>query len=479
MSSLAWWVDWCGKPSGRGTLCYYGAYLCLGMTVSQFGPVMIDLAVITGGSIRDTGFCLMARSFAYLLGAACGPVFDHFTGHPILAFAMLLCGVGTALIPSATSTLGLAATLMLQGFAMGLLDTGCNLLMLWWWAEAAGPYMQLLHCLFGMGATVGPLLLRIVESSGARDYVQVKGAGTDAAAHVEGKFTYSSAFYMSALACFAVSICFIFSTSPVARTDVAATPLPVTDVAVDLESDDIRHSKPETVKVSQPEASEVAVVTLITSENDLLERDKWFTVGTAAALLGIYVGAETGYGAFVAVYSVIELESSEARGQWLSSCFWLSITIGRFVSIWLSMALSPGTLLWLSMGLSAIVAIILVQAAKSQAGLWFVSIFFGLTMAPIFPTCLSLVESFFPVLGKYATILMIGSATGEMLIPALMSLTFGGGAEELTTAEARSNGPTANPTAMLYIVASTCVVNCGALFILQTFGKRVVGRLIK
>lgn len=518
-------LEWANTERGRGALLYYAGYACLGLTLSQFGPVIIDLAATTGGSIRDVGLCLTARSFAYLIGAAGGNLFDRFPGHPILAFAMTLCCIGTVLIPFAKTTGALAAIVMLQGLAMGLLDTGCNLLMLWWYGDGAGPFMQALHCIFGIGATSGPLLLRIVESLGAVDSVNVAG-GKTASAHAEGISTYAPAFYMTAVACGAVAIAFVFSVSPTARkapepaVDAAAAAkvegaaVPDTPATAPLyfeavSSDEIpgaasqgsptkdveavvaviaepivvaeAPTAPPPAGVSEqaaeatPGAAPAAVVAIDAIDaaaSAQFERDKWVTVIVAAVLLGVYVGAETGYAAYVTAFSVIELGSTEARGQWLTSIFWAAITAGRFASIWLSAVLSPGTFLRLSMGVSALSSLILIGAARSEGGLWFFSIVFGLAMAPVFPTVLSLVESYFPVLGKYATVLMIGSAGGEMVIPAIIASSFGGAAEEATVADGAASGPAANPRALLYIVAAACSVNFGALFVLQRLGAQ-------
>jgi fucose permease len=233
-----------------------------------------------------------------------------------------------------------------------------------------------------------------------------------------------------------------------------------------------------TVSVSEqaapaaPAPAPAPVVVIDAAAAAQFERDKWITVVIAAALLGVYVGAETGYAAYVTAFSVIELGSTEARGQWLTSIFWAAITAGRFASIWLSAALSPGTFLRLSMGVSALSSLILIGAARSEGGLWFFSVVFGLAMAPVFPTVLSLVESYFPVLGKYATVLMIGSAGGEMVIPAIIASSFGGAAEEAATADGAASGAAANPRALLFIVAAACSVNFGALFVLQRQGAQ-------
>ena len=55
--------------------------------------------------------------------------------------------------------------------------------------------------------------------------------------------------------------------------------------------------------------------------------------------------------------------------------------------------------------------------------LWTVSIVFGLTMASIFPTAVSFAETYIPVSGKIASILVIGASIGEGIIPQIMGNT--------------------------------------------------------
>ena len=568
-AAIAAWLAWARTPAGRGALLYNAGYLALGCTLSMFGPVILDLAAQTGGSLRATGFCLTARSFAYLLGASCGPLYDRMPGHRLLALAMALCCAGTALIPAARSSAALAATVALQGAAMGLIDTGSNLLMLWWYGPAAGPYLQALHCVFGVGATAGPLLLRWVEAAGD------VGQGVDAAGvRLAGVGTFAPAFHMTAVFCAAVCVGFVASASPEPRAEggggaaaaggadaaaAAAPPAPPalgdkevlrasestaawveavpggsaaawseampggkavpggvseTSVAVaaapaaggEMASSGAGAAVATGVAAAVTAAAPAAAVadtravaaaataasvvaaapgaaapSALPAETATLERDTWRVVLLAALLLGVYVGAETGFGAYVTAYAVLALDVSEARGQFLAGAFWAAITVGRFASIWVSVMMPPGALLRGAMGASAASALLLLVAGGSEAGLWVGSLAFGLTMACVFPTTLSLVESYFPVLGRHATVLMIGSAAGEMVLPAIIAAAFGGAAEEGVPADAAAAtpaaaAPAANPKSLLFIVAAACIGNVGVLLALQRAGESVAAR---
>lgn len=123
------------------------------------------------------------------------------------------------------------------------------------------------------------------------------------------------------------------------------------------------------------------------------------------------------------------------------------------------------------MAASAVSMLFLLVAGSTEAGLWIGSLAFGLSMATVFPTCFSLVESYVPVLGKHATVIMIGAATGEMILPALIATYFGDGAEASAEASA-----TASPRALLWIVTVACVGNVGLLLALQRQGESVSKR---
>jgi fucose permease len=183
---------------------------------------------------------------------------------------------------------------------------------------------------------------------------------------------------------------------------------------------------------------------------------------------------ETGYGSYVTAYSVLYVGSSESRGQLLAGGYWAAIMVGRFASIFIASHVSASLFLRASMLASAASALFLLLAGSSDTGLWLGSLVFGLAMACVYPTTLSLVESFFPVLGRHVTCIMIGSASGEMALPFVIATLFGN-AEELSAQHSSSSGH--SPQVLMWVIAVFCAINAALLYLLLAFGKQVQEKL--
>ena len=73
-----------------------------------------------------------------------------------------------------------------------------------------------------------------------------------------------------------------------------------------------------------------------------------------------------------------------------------NIALGRFLAVFVSMRLSPKQMLWIDF-LGCIVWSAILLAVNSNLALWSSSAMFGLFMASIFPTVLTLAEGFIPI----------------------------------------------------------------------------------
>ncbi len=79
-------------------------------------------------------------------------------------------------------------------------------------------------------------------------------------------------------------------------------------------------------------------------------------------------------------------------------------------------------------------------------------------MACVFPTAIAYAETIFPVEGKHVTFFVLGSASGEMALPALISTFFGDDTESKATNARVSQSPGPGPVAMMWIIcAGTCL----------------------
>ena len=150
-------------PRFVGTFAYAMSFWLLGIVIASLGPTLLFLSEQTGADLDLLGFIFPARSLAYLLGSAfSGPLYDRLPGNRLLATCLFVTTAGTAAIPFCPTVWLLAICVAMQGLAMGFLDTGGNVMLVWLHGgHRVAPYMQLIHFAFGVGAFVSPMVVEI------------------------------------------------------------------------------------------------------------------------------------------------------------------------------------------------------------------------------------------------------------------------------------------------------------------------------
>jgi FHS family Na+ dependent glucose MFS transporter 1 len=121
---------------------------------------LLELGRRTDSNLAEMGAVFTFRSVGYLIGAIGGGVlFDKETNPArLITAATISVALGVLFVPMQSSVVALGVVVSLQGLGMGVLDTGGNVLLIKIWGQAVGPRMQLMHCLFGVGAFVSPLI---------------------------------------------------------------------------------------------------------------------------------------------------------------------------------------------------------------------------------------------------------------------------------------------------------------------------------
>ena len=149
------------EPSARTgralTIGYFGSFLVFGMGVASLGPALPALAGHTGSTPSGISWLFTAVGAGYLLGSlASGILFARLPGHWVLGAVLVLMSAMAALIPIAASLWLLALLFLFFGVAQGIVEVGCNTLLLWVHTDHPGPYMNALHFFFGAGALLAP-----------------------------------------------------------------------------------------------------------------------------------------------------------------------------------------------------------------------------------------------------------------------------------------------------------------------------------
>ena len=149
------------------SLGYSLLLVSLGMIVGSLGPSLSTLERQTGSSEKDMGWLFAARGMGYASsGIIGGLLLDKFyaRGHLILGILCLVLGLMTAVVPAISSLPLLLAVYFLIGICLGFDDVSANTFITWIWQKDVGPWMQLIHLGFGVGAVLSGLLFGVFAS---------------------------------------------------------------------------------------------------------------------------------------------------------------------------------------------------------------------------------------------------------------------------------------------------------------------------
>ncbi|CAB1416103.1 unnamed protein product [Pleuronectes platessa] len=383
------------------TLLLSASFLGLGMSISVLGPTFEDLAVNVKKNISNLSYIFVGRSAGYIGGSLVGGLlFDCMSPHLLLGLSMLVTSFGMCAIPFCTQALLLTLLMSSIGMSMGVLDTGGNVLILQTWGEQGGPHMQALHFSFAAGAFVSPIIAKMLfgpdgnSSMGPTPTNSTPPAATEQIPTVSDAHTFisfinsrsstlKSMWSYIVIGSFVGLISFLFfflyTRSSMSR-DKART----------------SSGKPLVAK------HHTALVVLLF----------FFFFG--------YVGAEVAYGTFIFNFAKDYAHMQQSQAAGLNSLFWATFAAGRGLAIFFAACAYPGTLILFSLVGSTISSLLLCLFSTEKVVLWVCTGLYGASMSTIFPSGISWMEQYTTVTGNTAAVFVVGSALGEMVLPALV-----------------------------------------------------------
>jgi FHS family Na+ dependent glucose MFS transporter 1 len=150
------------------TAAYFITSLSLGLAVAVLGPTLPGLAEQTGVKMSKISYLFTAHSFGYLLGSLLGGrLYDRIPGRPVVVSALFIIMIMMIIVPFVPVLYLLIVVLVAVGTAGGMLDVGCNILLVWVHGSRVAPFMNGLHFCFGLGALISPLIVgRVISSTG-------------------------------------------------------------------------------------------------------------------------------------------------------------------------------------------------------------------------------------------------------------------------------------------------------------------------
>ena len=267
--------------------------------------------------------------------------------------------LGIALIPFMPLLWILAAVLFFLGAFQGVLDVGCNTLLIWVYRRDVSPYMNALHFFFGVGTFIAPIILA-------------------QSALLSGDIKLG--YILIALMIIPVLIWITRQPSPSAQDQ--------NEEAAEKGSQNLRQN---------------VILIVFTS-----------------TILFFYVGAELGFGGWIYTYALESDLADATTAAYLTSAFWGAFSIGRLVSIPLATRMRPRTQMLADFAGCIAGMLIIILFAGSQIALWAGTMVVGFSMASVFPVTITLAERRMVVTGQITSWFFVGVGLGSMLMPWLI-----------------------------------------------------------
>ncbi|EHB00752.1 Sodium-dependent glucose transporter 1 [Heterocephalus glaber] len=366
------------------------------MSVAILGPTFQDLARNVNQNISSLSLIFVGRASGYLCGSMIGGIlFDCLNHFIVLGVTLMATTVGLYLIPFCKTSVLLIVMVSVFGVAIGVLDTGGNVLILALWGDKGAPHMQALHFSFALGAFLAPLLAKLAL-----------GTTLSTENHTEPDLH-----------------------PPALSQSPEANPGPLFAAPDDLNLLWAYASVGMYIFVVSVFLFALFFKKTSKHENPTASAQLSRRVKHHKALLCLlfmffffYVGAEITYGSYIFSFATthVGMEESEAAG--LNSIFWGTFAACRGLAIFFATCLQPGTMIVLSNIGSLVSSSFLVLFNKSPLCLWIATSVYGASMATTFPSGVSWIEQYISISGKSAALFVIGAALGEMAVPALIGI---------------------------------------------------------
>ncbi|XP_076113650.1 sodium-dependent glucose transporter 1B-like [Mytilus galloprovincialis] len=380
---------------------------CLGWNAGQLGPALPDLQVITNTTLDEASYYLTALSLGFLIGAlAAGWIFRK--GHQMITMSTLtgVFAILTAVIPWCKYYVLMIILFLIRGGARGVIDTGCNIMILEIWGKHNGPYMQAVHFMYAVGGIVSPLAtapflsIRVHDVNHTSKYTNISNyhnlSENSSASFKSGKIdsqeTHNSSvhFAFAITAAFALSCSFIFLYFLCRSTKQT--------------NNNTDHS-PNRVTKNLPRSIRLMSLSLMCATF-------WF-----------YLFFEKAMVFFLPTFTLVHMEWTQLQGSYAATTYWAAFAIGRLSGIIITHRFKTDKVLatYISVLTLSSFGLMITTLYQKDIGVWIFVPMSGFCQSILFPLLLSWIEEdFFKVTGKIVSVIMFLGSIGTMVTPIIL-----------------------------------------------------------
>ncbi|XP_037088210.1 major facilitator superfamily domain-containing protein 4A-like [Pollicipes pollicipes] len=424
------------------TITYCFVFWSFGMCVAFLGPTLDDLGCRTETPLRTMSWVFFAQALFTLIGSIIGGVLVQrimdgrsmlpclsclpgcasaerdwrVSAHGAMLVSLLMLAVTLSLVPQCWSLPVLALDLAAMGLFMGVIDTISNLCMIQLYGANVSPFLQALHFFYALGAFASPMIIEPFLLSDPHrcfdlieDIMESRGNSTDnesALLKVMQKSEIQYGFWIMALLQLPVAVLVV---TVLLRKQKATS-------AETYEIDErggltVHHTASETPgERAAASPRQVLLVTLCT-----------------IVLCFMYDGLQGAYGGYIYNYATKTVEGlSITQAAYLTSCFWGTFAIGRLLSIGIATKLAPAFMILFNIVGCGLAAVLMLIWQNDKLMIYVGTSLFGLSLSSIYPTAISLAETYINVSSVITSLIVVGAAAGEMVQPVIVGHEFDG-----------------------------------------------------
>ena len=502
------------SPKIQSSFILCCGFLCFGASMAIIGPTVLELGCLTGEDVGNMSWVFFAQTCSALAGAICsGVITDRFNinYNIFLAIVITIHAVALTILPFTRSLGSLLVLTSFHGLFGGFQDTATNLRMIIMHGQDVPPFLQTLFFFYGLGAFLSPIIAGNFLSEECNRGESQLGDFAFSRRSVLSEMVYSRRRRHNGIgmnlwlkqikdkqAMFATNLS--TSAGDVTGTDAPfATPHPqiikITTTRIHYAYFIIamihfvvtiglwclfciERKREQKAQLLSAEANangdEVGSVSSDRMDDSLSRSDRSEidpTIKSQVVCISFWIavmvficdGLQGSFGSYIYTYAVkINIGISADDAAYLNSLFWGALALGRLLAIFVSLYVSPRVMLLVDV-IGCLVSITLMFIFRAHSiSLWVGTTTFGLCLSNIFPTSVSMAESYFRLTGTITCFFVVCSGLGEMTIPLVIGKLF----------------DVIGPVSFLIISSILCVTSVGIYLAVIINGRGITQKLL-
>ncbi|KAL8610253.1 hypothetical protein ACOMHN_038948 [Nucella lapillus] len=418
--------------------CVFGSF---GVCVGFLGPTVFDLGCQTSSDQKEMNWVFFVQLIMTLVGSiSAGCLAQSVPNH----LMMLTSGIGVSLsmfiIPACETLAYLLAVLILMGWCMGCLDCLANLRMILLFGKHVSPFLQAMHCFYGLGAFVSPMIASAfllnkdcspfidgftiqtpaevvaTDSATNNDSVTFRTATLHIAPQPQRVFRYRHMSHVP------VSF-FILGSLQLAIALLVAYVMFLEKVrglrpkGLAFDNLQLHHSQ-----VTPPTNGFSLTAWLRNLAGSCGPRDTAMVALLTCVCLFLFDGLQSSFANYIYTYAHdSHLEGLQKyEGAVLDACFWGLFALGRMIAVPLAARFTAAFMLLVNITGCSIALLLTLLFRWNHVMIYLGTCSVGVFVSSMSPTVMSMCEQFIDINPTITTCLVVVAALGEALCPIIV-----------------------------------------------------------